>query len=42
VLTGIFVVGLLERRNRTIGRMGTDSALVVAVYAGGLVALSQL
>ena len=42
VLTGIFVVGLLERRNRTIGRMGTDSALVVVVYAGGLVALSQL
>lgn len=42
VLTGIFVVGLLERRNRTIGRMGTDSATVLAVYLAGLVGLSKI
>jgi cation:H+ antiporter len=42
VLTGIFIVGLLERRNRTIGRMGTDSAMVLVVYLGGLVVLSQI
>ena len=42
LLTGIFVVGLLERTNRTIGRIGTDSALVLVVYMGGLVALSRI
>ncbi len=42
LLTGIFVVGLLERRNRTIGRLGTDSALVLVTYSCGLVALSQI
>lgn len=42
VLTGIYLVGLLERRNRRIGRIGTDSALVLAAYGGGLVALSQI
>ncbi|YBW40154.1 sodium:calcium antiporter [Nitrobacter sp. TKz-YC01] len=42
VLTGIFLVGLLERRNRTIGRMGTDSAMVVVIYLGGLAGLSLL
>jgi hypothetical protein len=29
VMTGIFVVGMLERRDRTIWRMGTDSALAL-------------
>jgi len=42
VLTGIFVVGLLERRNRTFGRIGTDSALVLVVYMGGLIALFRI
>lgn len=42
LLTGIFVVGLLERRNRKIGRIGTDSALVLSAYIGGLVALSGI
>ena len=42
VLTGIFLVGLLERRNRTVGRIGTDSALVLITYVGGLAALSQI
>lgn len=42
LLTGIFMIGLLERRNRTIGRIGTDSALVLVVYLAGLVALSGI
>lgn len=42
VLTGTFLVGLLERRNRTVGRIGTDSAIVLVVYVAGLVGLSQI
>lgn len=42
LLTGIFMVGLLERTNRTIGRIGTDSAMVLSVYIVGLVALSGI
>lgn len=42
VLTGVFMVGLLERRNRTVWRMGTDSALVLLIYAGGLIGLSRI
>lgn len=42
IMTGIFVVGLLERRDRTIWRMGEDSALAIIVFAGGLLALSRL
>jgi cation:H+ antiporter len=39
VMTGIFVVGMLERRDRTIWRMGTDSALALIVFAFGLIGL---
>jgi cation:H+ antiporter len=42
VVTGIFLIGLLERRNRTIFRMGVDSFAVVVAYLTGLVALYQL
>lgn len=42
LITGIFVVGLLERRDQTIGRMGTDSALALLVFVVGLLALSRL
>lgn len=34
-LIGVFMVGLLEHRNRTIFRMGIDSAVVMAVFACG-------
>jgi cation:H+ antiporter len=40
IMTGIFVVGMLERRDKTVWRMGTDSALALAVFAFGLVGLS--
>jgi cation:H+ antiporter len=39
LLTGIILVGLLERRNRTIFRMGYDSAAVLAVFAIGAAVL---
>lgn len=42
VLTGVFLVGLAERRDRTILRMGTDSAFVLFLYFGSLVLLFSL
>lgn len=38
-VTGIFLVGLAERNDRTIARMGPDSLAVLVVYFGGLVLL---
>lgn len=37
VMIGLFIIGLLEHRNRTIFRMGVDSAAVMASFAVGLV-----
>ena len=39
LLTAIFVVGLLERRDRTFLRMGYDSIAVLCAYAIGLTML---
>jgi cation:H+ antiporter len=39
ILTAIFLVGMLERRDRTVFRMGVDSLAVLAVYAAGVVIL---
>jgi cation:H+ antiporter len=36
VLTGIFLVGLLERQNKTFLRMGYDAILGLLVFAGGV------
>lgn len=36
LMSGVFVLGLVERRDRTIFRMGEDSIAVIAVYAAGL------
>lgn len=41
LLTGIFIVGLLERRDRTIFRMGYDAVGAVLVFALGLWFLSR-
>jgi len=41
-VTGIFLMGLAERRDRTIWRMGVDSALVLVVYVCGLIILYSL
>lgn len=37
VVTAIYLVGLIERRDRTIGRIGVDSVAVLIVYALSLV-----
>ncbi len=42
VMTAIFVVGLLDRRNRTVLRMGFDSIAALGTYAIGLFVLSLL
>jgi cation:H+ antiporter len=39
VLTAIYLVGMLERRDRTVLRMGYDSIAVVLTYFAGLVLL---
>jgi cation:H+ antiporter len=39
VLTAIYLAGMLERRDRTVLRMGYDSIAVVVTYFGGLVLL---
>lgn len=36
VLIGVFMVGLLERRNPTVMRMGYDSLAVILLFAGGI------
>ena len=40
ILTAIYVVGLLDRRNQTILRMGYDSLAAIIVFAGGIVVLA--
>ena len=42
MMTGIFVVGMLERRDQTIWRLGLDSVVAILVFAAGLVALAAL
>lgn len=42
VLTALFVVGMIERRNQTVLRMGLDSLAVLACYAAGVAMLYQL
>lgn len=42
ILIGIFMVGLLEHRNRTIFKMGVDSAAVIVVFVAGVALLARL
>lgn len=42
LLTGIFIVGLLERRNRTIFRMGFDALAALFVFAAGIFVLARV
>ncbi len=42
VLTTIFMAGVIERRDRTVLRMGWDSLAALAFYAAGLVVLWTL
>lgn len=42
LLTVIYLIGLIERRNRTFARMGIDSLVTLAVYGGGLYLLYRM
>lgn len=42
LMTGVFVLGLLERRDKTILRMGYDSVLVIILFLGGTALLYRL
>jgi cation:H+ antiporter len=42
VLTALFLAGMIERRDRTVLRMGFDSLAALACYAGGVAVLYQL
>lgn len=41
-LTAIYLAGMIERRDRTLARMGYDSIAALFAYAGGLVVLWHL
>ena len=41
-LLTVFVAGLIDRRDRTVARMGYDSLVAILLYAGGLAVLYQL
>lgn len=42
VVTAVYLWGVIERRNRTIGPLGTDSLIVLLVYVAGMVAFVGL
>ncbi|MEW6704674.1 MAG: sodium:calcium antiporter [Pseudomonadota bacterium] len=42
LLTLLFLIGAIERRDRTVWRMGVDSLAALALYAAGLMVLYQL
>lgn len=42
VLTALFLAGMLERRDRTVLRMGWDSLGAIVIYLGALVVLYRL
>ena len=39
LLTAVYAIGLLERRDRAFFRLGADSIAVLALYVGGLIVL---
>jgi cation:H+ antiporter len=42
VLTALFVAGMIERRDKTVLRMGFDSIAALFCYAGGVAVLYTL
>ena len=42
VVTAVYLIGLIERRDKTVWGLGLDSAAVLVLYAGSLVVLYQL
>lgn len=42
LMTGVFVVGLLERRDRTIFRMGYDAVAAILIFLAGFAAMARV
>ncbi|MBZ2209760.1 sodium:calcium antiporter [Massilia soli] len=42
LMSTIYLVGLVERNNRTIARFGIDSLLILLVYGGGMLLLFRM
>jgi len=42
VVTSVYLIGLIERRNQAVGRLGLDSLTVLFVYAGTVLVLYTL
>ncbi|HVL55043.1 MAG TPA: hypothetical protein VM491_00945, partial [Burkholderiaceae bacterium] len=42
MLTALFLIGLIERRDRTVLRLGWDSVAVLATYVAGVALLTRL
>lgn len=42
LLTAIFLTGIVERRDRTVLRMGFDSLAAIVVYAAGLIVMYRI
>lgn len=42
VVTSVYLIGLIERRNKTVGRLGWDSLTVLFVYAATVLVLYTL
>lgn len=42
LMTALFLIGLIERRDRTIAGLGIDSVLALLTYAGGIAVLYAL
>ncbi|MBM1172814.1 sodium:calcium antiporter [Microvirga arabica] len=42
ILTAVFVIGLLERKNKTFLRMGYDALAAILIFVGGIVLLYLL
>jgi len=42
VLTALYLIGMIERRNRTVLRMGIDSLAALVCYGVGVVVLYKL
>ncbi|WP_176473156.1 hypothetical protein [Sphingomonas lenta] len=41
IMTGVFVVGLLKRRGKTVLRMGNDALAAILLFAGRLGLLAR-
>lgn len=42
LMSTVYLIGLVERSNRTIARFGVDSLVILVIYAGGMLLLFQL